>query len=320
MSTTEACLAVLDQTLANPLQSTFNDGAGTVYIVEAADCWAEVEAEIENDIAYAQAAVASLEELHLPTDIATEAIENIASGRGYSTDRMLYMAWQWDQNELVDGDIIGLCLYQQSQSAAENAASCWGLEWRQGEYSSLGAYLVKPSSIGSTTSLDDYEPVDASFTLSVEGSWILSTVQTAFESTKRVSAIRFLPSDDNATSNDPTYDKGVAEVVTYLSSRIDPTTANELFGIEHILQQASDSFTSSAKWTSEQVFLACYNEESCYVPPPPEPEVPEPVDPVDPVTPANPDDGDDNNDTTPTGAIATTVGAFVAATAAMLAF
>lgn len=42
------------------------------------------------------------------------------------------------------------------------------------------------------------------------------------------------------------------------------------------------------------------------------------MDPVDPVTPANPDDDDD--DTTPTGAIATTVGAFVAATAAMLAF
>ena len=320
MSTTEACLAVLDQTSANPLQSTFEDGAGTVYIVEAADCWAEVEAEIENDIAYAQAAVASLEELHLPTDIATEAIENIASGRAYSTDRMIYMAWQWDQNELVDGDIIGLCLYQQSQSAAENAASCWGLEWSQGEYSSLGAYLVKPSSIGSTTSLDDYEPVDASFTLSVEGSWILSSVQTAFESTKRVSAIRFLPSDDNVSSNDPTYDKGVAEVVTYLSSRIDPTTANELFGIEHILQQASDSFTSSAKWTSEQVFLACYNEESCYVPPPPPVDPVEPDEPEDPDTPADPVDDDTEDDTTPEGAIATTVGAFVAATAAMLAF
>lgn len=49
-----------------------------------------------------------------------------------------------------------------------------------------------------------------------------------------------------------------------------------------------------------------------------EPE--EPEEPEEPDTPADPVDDDEDEDTTPEGAIATTVGAFVAATAAMLAF
>lgn len=49
-----------------------------------------------------------------------------------------------------------------------------------------------------------------------------------------------------------------------------------------------------------------------------EPE--EPEEPEEPDTPADPVDDDEEEETTPEGAIATTVGAFVAATAAMLAF
>ena len=45
-----------------------------------------------------------------------------------------------------------------------------------------------------------------------------------------------------------------------------------------------------------------------------------PEDPEEPDTPADPVDDGEEDDTTPEGAIATTVGAFVAATAAMLAF
>jgi len=46
----------------------------------------------------------------------------------------------------------------------------------------------------------------------------------------------------------------------------------------------------------------------------------EPEEPEEPDTPADPVDDDEEEETTPEGAIATTVGAFVAATAAMLAF
>ena len=91
--TTEACLAVLDGTIANVNATAFDGGNGSVYAVPAPDCWTSVEAEIENDIALAGDAVQALLDLHLPTTVATDAIDSISSGRDYTDSLMIYTSW-----------------------------------------------------------------------------------------------------------------------------------------------------------------------------------------------------------------------------------
>jgi hypothetical protein len=58
--TTEACLAVLDGSVANVNATTFDGANGSIYVVPAADCWTSVQAEIENDITLAGDAVLAL--------------------------------------------------------------------------------------------------------------------------------------------------------------------------------------------------------------------------------------------------------------------
>jgi hypothetical protein len=52
-------------------------------------------------------------------------------------------------------------------------------------------------------------------------------------------------------------------MVTYIGSRASSIAANELFSTEHLLQQATNSFTASEKFIAELVNLECWDEESC---------------------------------------------------------
>lgn len=124
-------------------------------------------------------------------------------------------------------------------------------------------YLVKPSTIGVNSDLEDYASIDSSVPLGTNGTWIVSGIQTAFDSTVRVSAARMIPKVNS--TQDPAILKGATEVVTYISKRSATATnaAEALMSVDHIALKQTNNFTGNAKWQSEQVTLACYNEASC---------------------------------------------------------
>lgn len=196
------CLAVLagEENYAN--QTDFAQGNGQIYLVESSACWADVSGDIENQLAYAEIGIQALEALHYPTDAIREQMKGIEAVRDYSKGLMLFTSYQWDETELENGDQTGLCFYQKSGKSSENSASCWAYTFSgNGSYSAKDSYLVKPSSIGSNSTLEDFAPVDASLPSGTEGHWFLSNPETAFESTKRVFAARFSPKSD--TRSDP---------------------------------------------------------------------------------------------------------------------
>jgi len=68
MSAFASCNSVLAQENTYDNATTFGEGAGSIYIVESTACWADVQGDIENSIAYAEIGIAALEALHYPTD------------------------------------------------------------------------------------------------------------------------------------------------------------------------------------------------------------------------------------------------------------
>jgi len=52
---------------------------------------------------------------------------------------------------------------------------------------------VKPSTIGSNSTLESFAAIDASYPQGTNGTWIVSQPEVATGTTKRVSAIRFNP-------------------------------------------------------------------------------------------------------------------------------
>jgi hypothetical protein len=128
--------------------------------------------------------------------------------------------------------------------------------------------LIKASTIGVNSQLDDYTPVDASLPSGTEGHWFLSTPEVAFDTTKRVFAARFSPRSDS--TSDPSIKVGKAEVITYDSARVkaaNPSTET-LASVDHAMLKQSDSFITNHRWQSEQVDLLCYSDANCsYVPP-----------------------------------------------------
>ena len=145
-------------------------------------------------------------------------MKGIEAVRDYSSGLMLFTSYQWDEALIDSGDQIGLCFYQKSGISSENSASCWAYTYNgNGSYSSPDSYLIKPSSIGSNTVLEDFTTVDASLPSGTEGHWFLSSPETAFETTKRAFAARFSPKSDSR--GDPTLKVGSAEIVTYQASR-----------------------------------------------------------------------------------------------------
>ena len=142
-----------------------------------------------------------------------------------------------------------MCWYQPSGSSAENHASCWAYDYSNSEYSNGKAYLVRPSTIGSNSRIEDFENVDASIPFGTKGSWIMSRPTTAFGTTKSASAFRFSPS--SSSTSDPAIKIGLTEVVTYVASRPAQISAAEtaLFSSDvRRLQQATDNFIANNRW------------------------------------------------------------------------
>ena len=263
------CLSILagDNTYGNV--TDFAQGAGQVYLIEGAECWTDVADDIENQIAYAEIGIAALEALHYPTEAIREQIKGIEAVRNYSKGLMLVTSYQWDEADLVNGDQMGLCFYQKSGRSSENSTSCWAYDYSgNGTYSSKNSYLIKASTIGVNSQLEDYPPVDASFPTGTEGHWFLSNPENAFDTTVKVWAARFSPSSGD--TSDPAIKNGSAEIVTYQASRTAPTSVAEstLAAVDHKMLQQSNSFGTNYRWQSEQITLLCYSDANCsYVPP-----------------------------------------------------
>ena len=248
----------------------FAQGAGQVYIIEAADCWADVSGDIENQLAYAEIGIAALEALHYPTDAIREQMAGIEAVRDYSNGLMTFTAYQWDESNIVAGDQLGVCLYQKSGKSSENSTSCWAFGYQgNGAYDNGNSYLIKASEIGANSQLSDFEPVDASLPSGTEGHWFLTSPQIAFDATVRVFATRFSPKSDS--TSDPSIKVGSAEVVTYQQSRTAPTIElpeSNLVAIDHPMLTQTNNFSTNYRWQSEQVDLTCYSDANCsYVPP-----------------------------------------------------
>ena len=128
---------------------------------------------------------------------------------------------------------------------------------------------MKPSTIGVNSTLESFPAIDASYPQGTNGTWIIGTPELATGTTKRVSAYRFNPA--SSSSFDPAVYSGATEIVTYLSTRSSTTSASEsLFSADHAMLKQTNNFTSNAKWTSEQVTLACYSDSDCSAPAPAE--------------------------------------------------
>ena len=153
MTDSVACLNILNGSIANSEPTTFGDGAGSIYILESSDCWNNVVGDLDNQIALAAEGLALLQALHYPTSRVEQAIEEISGVRSYASGLLTYTRWQWDQDTLENGDTVGMCWYQPSGSAAENHASCWAYEYSNSGYTNARSYLIKPSSIGSNSSI-----------------------------------------------------------------------------------------------------------------------------------------------------------------------
>ena len=263
------CLSVLagENTYGNI--TDFAQGAGQLWLIDSAKCWADVSGDIENQIAYAEIGIAALEALHYNTDSIKAQIDGIKSVRNYSTGLMLVTSYQWDEAEIAAGDQIGLCFYQKSGRSSENSTSCWAYDYAgNGAYNSQNSYLVKASTIGVNSQLEDFEPVDASYPTGTEGHWFMSSPENAFDTTVKVWAARFSPKSDS--TSDPSIKVGDAEIVTYQASRTAPTNLSEssLVAVDHKMLQQSNSFPANYRWQSEQVSLLCYSDANCsYVPP-----------------------------------------------------
>ena len=231
------CLSVLAGENNYGNITDFAQGNGQIYIVESKNCWADVSGDIENQLAYAEIGIQALEDLHYPTDAIREQMKGIEAVRNYSQGVMLFTSYQWDEALLETDDQIGLCFYQKSGSKSENSTSCWAYTYGgNGAYTARDSYLLKPSSIGSNSTLEEFSPVDASLPSGTEGHWFLSNPETAFETTKRAFAARFSPKSGNRA--DPTIKVGSAEIVTYQASRTAPNSLNEeLLAVDHKMLQ-----------------------------------------------------------------------------------
>lgn len=194
-------------------------------------------------------------------------MKGIEGVRDYSKGLMTFTSYQWEESDLSNGDQVGLCVYQKSGRSSENATSCWAYTYRGSGSYDANSYLIKASTIGVNSQLDDYTPVDASLPSGTEGHWFLSTPEVAFDTTKRVFAARFSPRSDS--TSDPSIKVGKAEIVTYDSARVQSSASPEtLASVDHAMLKQSDSFITNHRWQSEQVDLLCYSDANCsYVPP-----------------------------------------------------
>lgn len=229
--------------------TNFQEGAGSIYIVEGADCWADVQGDIENQLAYAEIGIAALEALHYPTDAIREQMAGIEGVRDYSNGLMTFTSYQWDEAVLSSGDQVGLCVYQSSGKSSENATSCWAYKFEgNGAYSSSESYLLKASQINADSVLEDFDTVDASLPSGTEGHWFTTDPETAFESTKKVFAARFSPKSDKTA--DPSIKVGTTEVVSYQLGRTVSSGASEvnLSSVDHMMLKQSNSFSTNYRW------------------------------------------------------------------------
>jgi len=117
-------------------------------------------------------------------------------------------SWKWSIEGFEGGDSAGICVDQQG-GPQEKAATCWVYSMRtDGEFKDVNeSYLVKPSEIKDITRLSDFTDISSEMTPGLFGSWICLPVLTVMD-TASASCLRFLPTRESSTSDDPIIDIG----------------------------------------------------------------------------------------------------------------
>ena len=90
---TDPCLSVLDGTVSNPEPSSFDQGNGSVYLIESPQCWLNIEAQIQDSISHSLDSISKVEDLHLPTKVIEDLIKSLEKELDYTDSRMLYTSW-----------------------------------------------------------------------------------------------------------------------------------------------------------------------------------------------------------------------------------
>lgn len=151
-----ACLNVLNQTTTQENVTTFDNGNGQIYIVESIECWTQILDAIDDDLVKTQENVELLRQLHVDTTAVEQRLAELEIDREYANGVMVFSRWQWDESQMVKGDVAGMCYWQPSQTE-DNSASCWGFTATDDGYAKGNSYLFKPSSVTEDTNLDDME-------------------------------------------------------------------------------------------------------------------------------------------------------------------
>ena len=80
------------------------------------------------------------------------------------------------------------------------------------------SYLVFPSEITSVTRLDDFNDKTSDYTQGMFGSWYCTGVYSIMDYAN-ASCLRFLPTSESESNEDPVIDFGEVRVMTYMTNR-----------------------------------------------------------------------------------------------------
>ena len=189
---------------------------------------------------------------------------------------MLYTSFEFDSEYMKWGDMVGLCFYQESEvEEVEQAASCWAYQktftdWDEGDF-----YRIYPSQITNESRMDEFErvPEGLDAIMGTKGTWIMSAPIKTGETTFKVFATRFSPTEGNP--QDPVFNLGRAQIWTYQSeslpkpeveetetAAVEETTAR-LYARSSPYSWLGNKIALNNFIEAETVDLSCYNQSTC---------------------------------------------------------
>lgn len=201
----------------------FDVNRGGVYIVGGEACWDEMintlsmaNAFVDEQVARLAEQGVNLEDMGIPYESITQVIDVVST---YTDGTLLVSGWAWRHSDLSPGDSVGVC-FAQDGGMEEAAGTCWAYTLTtSGEYKDMAeSYLIKPSEITADSRLSDFTDISNDMIPGLFGSWMclpaMSDGEMAF-----TSCLRFMPSAEGATVDDPRFNVGPVTVMTYNTAR-----------------------------------------------------------------------------------------------------